>query len=115
MLRNRFAKTAAAATNAAVVGSGDGVIGQALTRMASLVTIRRTDATGGDGLDAHLVQAETALAAGDLTAAIAAVKRLDGDPAKAASAWLAEAEARAAVDAAVRTVQAKALATVAGC
>ena len=51
---------------------------------------------------------------GDLTAAITAIKKLDGDPAKVAAGWLADAEARAAVDASVRTVQAKALAGVAG-
>lgn len=114
MLRDRFARTATAAIDASVVGSGEGVIGQALTRMASLVTIRRTATDAGDGLDALLLRAEAALAAGDLPAAIEAVRRLDGDPAKAAAAWLADAEARAAVDAAVRTLQAKSLSGVAG-
>lgn len=114
VLRDRFARTAAGAVDASVVGSGEGLIGQALTRVASLVTIRRTATGSGDGLDAALVQAETALAAGDLAAAIAALKPLDGDPAKAVAPWLADAEARAAVDAAVRLLQARALAGVAG-
>ncbi|EDP61338.1 hypothetical protein BAL199_06921 [alpha proteobacterium BAL199] len=114
ILRDRFAGTASAAVDASVVGSGEGVIGQALTRVASLVTIRRTATAETEGLDAYLVQAEAALAAGDLTAAITAIKKLDGDPAKVAAGWLADAEARAAVDASVRTVQAKALAGVAG-
>lgn len=114
VLRGRFPKIASAAVNASVVGSGEGVIGQALTRMASLVTIRRIDSADGDGLDAHLVQAESALAAGDLTAAVAAVQKLDGGPAKVAAPWLVDAEARVVVDAAVRTLQARALAGVVG-
>ena len=61
-----------------------------------------------------LVRAEAALASGDLAGAIQAVRRLDGDPGKAAAGWLADAEARAAVDAAVRTLQSQALAGVAG-
>lgn len=114
VLRDRFARTAAAAVDASVVGSGEGVIGQALTRMASLVTIRRTATDAGDGLDALLLRAEAALAAGDLPAAIAAVRKLEGDPAKAAAAWLADAEARAVVAGAIRAVQAKSLSGVAG-
>lgn len=114
VLRDHFARTATAAVDASVVGSGEGVIGQALTRVASLVTIRRTATDADDSLDGMLLRAEAALAAGDLPGAIAAVRRLDGDPAKAAAGWLADAEARAAVDAAVRAVQAKSLAGVAG-
>ncbi|MEQ8399153.1 mitofilin family membrane protein [Thalassobaculum sp.] len=114
VLRERFGRTASAAVDASVVGTGEGVIGQALTRVASLVTIRRTATAESEGLDAYLVEAETALAAGDLTAAIAAVRKLDGDPAKATAGWLADAEARVTVDASVRTIQAKALAGVAG-
>lgn len=114
MLRARFKATASAAVRASMVGSNEGLLGQTLNRVASLVTIRRTDITEGDGLDALLNRADAALAAGDLAAAIDAVKKLDGAPAKAAAAWLADAEARAAVDGAVRALQAKALAGVAG-
>ena len=114
ILRDRFARTAADAVDASVVGSGEGLIGQTLTRVASLVTVRRTATADGDGLDAMLVRAEAALASGDLAGAIQAVRRLDGDPGKAAAGWLADAEARAAVDAAVRTLQSQALAGVAG-
>lgn len=114
VLRRGFSQAAANAVDASVVGSGDGVVGQALTRVAALVTIRRTETADGDGLDALLLRAETALAGGDLEGAIEAVRKLDGDPVKAVAGWLADAEARAAVDAAARTLQARALAGVAG-
>jgi len=114
VLRLRFDGVASAAVRASIIGRSDGVVGQALNRIASLVTVRRTDVTEGDSLDALLVQAETALAAGDVAAALASMKKLDGEPARAAAAWISDAEARAAVDAAVRTLQSKALADVAG-
>lgn len=114
VLRNRFGPQASAAVDASVVGSGEGVVGQALTRIASLVTVRRTDTADEGGLDALLLRAETALAAGDLPGAIQAVRKLDGAPAQAVSQWLAAAEARAAVDAATRALQSQALAGVAG-
>ena len=113
-LRDRFAATAAAAVDASLVGSGEGVIGQALTRMASLVTVRRTTSDAGDGVDALLARAESALTAGDLTAAVAAMRKLTGAPAEVSAGWLADAEARLAVDAAVRALQARALTGVAG-
>src|SRR5690606_4817603 len=114
VLRDRFPSTATAAVDASLVGSGEGMLGQALTRMASLVTIRRTADDAGDGLDAVLLRAEAALAAGDLAAAVQAIRGLDGDPATAMAGWLADAEARLAVDGAVRAVQAASLADVAG-
>ena len=114
VLRDRFAATASRAVDASVVGSDEGVVGQTLTRIAALVTIRRTVTDDGNSLEALLLRAEAALNAGDLPAAVTAVKKLDGDPAKAVAGWLGDAEARAAVDGAVRTLQSKALTGVAG-
>jgi uroporphyrinogen-III synthase len=114
VLRDRFVKTADEAVRASWVGAGDSVFEQAMRRVASLVTIRRITPGGGDDLDSVLVRAETALADGDLAGAIDAVRRLEGAPAQAVAKWLATAEARSAVDTAVRRLQAKAIAGVTG-
>ena len=113
-LRARFPAVAASVIDASLVGAGDDVVGTALTRIASLVTLRRTETADGDDIDAIVNRAEAAANAGDLPAAVSALEALDGDPAKVAQPWIAEAEARIAVDRAVRTLQSRALATLSG-
>jgi hypothetical protein len=113
-LRVRFPAVAAAVIDASIVGADDGVVGTVLTRIAALVTLRRTETAEGDALDAIVNRAEAAANAGDLPAAVEALAALDGDPAKVAAPWIAEAKARIAVDRAVRTLQARALATLSG-
>ena len=64
-----------------------------------LVEVRRTDGTSeGDSPQALTRLAEARLARGDLEGAVAAVSRLEGDPAEAAQAWLLTAEARLTVN-----------------
>ncbi len=113
-LRSRFPAVAAAAVDASVVGTGDGVVGTALLRIASLVTVRRTETEGGDDIDSLLNRAEAGLDAGDLEGAVAALSALGGDAGAAVAPWLAAAQERLAVDAAVRSLQAQALAAVSG-
>jgi len=113
-LRVRFPSVAAAIIDASIVGADDGVVGTALTRIASLVTLRRTETAEGDAIDAIVNRAEAAADAGDLTAAVEALAALDGDPAKVAEPWLAQARARIAVDGAVHALQSQAIATVSG-
>lgn len=113
-LRSRFPAVAASVIDASIVGAGDDVVGTALTRIASLVTLRRTETEDGDAIDAIVNRAEAAADAGDLPGAVQALGALDGDPAKVAAPWIAEAEARIAVDRAVRTLQSRALATLSG-
>ena len=113
-LRVRFPAVAASVIDASIVGADDGVVGTALTRIASLVTLRRTETEEGDNIDAIVNRAEAAVNAGDLPGAVQALSALDGDPAKVAEPWIAEATARIAVDRAVRTLQSRALATLSG-
>ncbi|WPZ35621.1 mitofilin family membrane protein [Thalassobaculum sp. OXR-137] len=113
-LRARFPAVAASVIDASIVGADDGVVGTALTRIASLVTLRRTETEEGDDIDAIVNRAEAAANAGDLPGAVQALGALDGDPAKVAAPWIAEANARIAVDRAVRTLQSRALATLSG-
>lgn len=113
-LRARFPAVAASVIDASIVGADDGMVGTALTRIAALVTLRRTETDDGDAIDAIVNRAEAAANAGDLPAAVEALSALDGDPAKVATPWVTEAKARIAVNGAVRTLQSRALATLSG-
>lgn len=113
-LRSRFPAMAASAIDASIVGADEGVVGTALTRIAALVTLRRTETAEGDAIDAILNRAEAAVNAGDLPSAVETLSALDGDPAKVAGPWLDQARARVAVDGAVRALQSAALAAVSG-
>ncbi|MGE0152610.1 MAG: mitofilin family membrane protein [Reyranellaceae bacterium] len=81
---------------------------KALARLQNLVSIRRTgpDVTGEDA-EARVAQAEAALAAGRLEQAVAALKPLAGQAAKAAAPWLADAEAVLAAQAAADRIVAR--------
>lgn len=64
-----------------------------------LIEVQRTgEADEGDGPQALTRLAEARLARGDLEGAVAAVTRLEGDPAEAAQSWLLGAEARLTVE-----------------
>jgi hypothetical protein len=81
---------------------------KALARLQNLVSIRRTgpDVTGDDA-EARVAQAEAALQAGRLDQAVAALKPLTGQAAKAAAPWLADAEAVLAAQAAADRIVAR--------
>ena len=113
-LRARFPTVAASIIDASIVGADDDMVGTALTRIASLVTLRRTETDAGNEIDAIVNRAEAAANAGDLPAAVSSLEELDGDPAKVAEPWIAGAKARIAVDRSVRVLQSRALATLSG-
>ena len=76
-------------------------IDETVTRLSQLVTIRRTGgAIDPESLDGRLVEAESALRAGDFGRAIAIVEPLmpAGAEAGVAEPWLRDARARAEVD-----------------
>ncbi|WP_028466751.1 COG4223 family protein [Nisaea denitrificans] len=112
-LSQRFNDLAKAVSQAKLAGSDEGLVGKTLNTVASLVTIRRTDVAEGPGVDAILVRAESAVKAGDIAGAVAALEELSGAPAERASAWVAAAKARVAVDQAVARLRGAALASVA--
>lgn len=79
---------------AAPAPGGTGVLDQALARAQGLVTVRRgEEVVVGDASAGILATAERALAAGDLPGAVAALRRLQGNPAAAAAEWLGRAQA----------------------
>lgn len=112
-LTQRFNDLAKAVSQAKLVGSDEGLVGKTLNTVASLVTIRRTDVSEGPGVDAILVRAESAVKAGDIAGAVAALEELSGAPAERASDWITAAKARVAVDQAVARLRGAALASVA--
>ncbi len=86
---------------------------RALNRIRSLVAWRRVDQKGeDDSVDAVVARAEKHLKAGDLTAAVEAVKGLMGNPkiAPVAEPWLADAKGRLAAERAVQALYVHALA-----
>ncbi|WP_193187694.1 COG4223 family protein [Nisaea sediminum] len=112
-LTERFDGMAKAVSQAKIAGSDEGLVGKTLNKVASLVTVRRTDVAEGPGVDAVLVRAETALDAGDLSGAVSALEELSGPPAERAGDWIAAAKARLAVDGAVSQLRGAALSSVA--
>jgi len=81
-----------------------------LGKLRGLVSLRRVGDIEGDSVEARLARAETALEAGDLAKAVAQVKSLPPQTAKATAAWLARAEAHLAAERAVQQLAAHAVA-----
>lgn len=113
ILKAGFADAASAAVRGRDIGAPEGMLGQTLSRVASLVTVRKIDDLGPGTVDGALAAAEAALATGDLPAAVVAVKSLEGAPAEAVAPWLAQAGARLSVDSALSELQAAVLAVLA--
>ena len=103
-LSARFPQAANAIVRGTAATEEEGWIDETVTRLSQLVTIRRTGgAIDPASLDGRLVEAESALKAGDLGRAIAIVEPLVGEAAAARSAgpWLRDARARREADAAL--------------
>ena len=73
-----------------------------LDGLRGLVTVRQIDSTQGEGVEARVARAETALATADVAGAVAALEGLEEGAAAIAAPWLERArahlEARAALD-----------------
>jgi uroporphyrinogen-III synthase len=95
-----IAQAATADAAGAAIGAEPGWLQQTLNRLAELVTIRPVGDVAGDGALATLARGESHLAAGDLAGAVAELENLGGQAAAAAAAWLTDAKARLAGDAA---------------
>ncbi len=92
-LRLAFPKAVLAASHTQVE-AGDTFFARMLGHAADLVTVRQGDRVlVGDPDSGVLARARTALDAGDLAGAVAAVSGLSAPPAAAMAAWLADAKA----------------------
>lgn len=109
-LRGRFPDTASAIVRASAVPEDASWVDETVAKLSQIVTVRRTDATlDPESRDGRLLEAEHALIAGDLAAAVDAMEGLPGEQ---AAAWLAAARARLAADAALDAIDERVLALV---
>jgi hypothetical protein len=109
-LRSSFGDVANQIVHAARAPQGDGLLQQAAGNLMSLVTVRPVGAdVEGDSAAARVARAEAALDNGDLAGAASELEALDGPAAAAAAPWLAEARPRLAAEAALNTLQERAL------
>ena len=105
----RFPEAANAIVRATPATEDSDWIDETVTRLSQLVTIRRTGgAIDPASLDGRLVEARTALEAGDLARAVSIVEALmpAGTEAGRAAPWLRDARARAEADAALAALAA---------
>lgn len=105
-LRGRFAEVARNAVRLTARGA-DGLWGEIVDRIASLVVVRRVGEVAGETAEALIARAEARLAAGDLAAAAALVERLSGEAARVAGDWLAAAKVRLEVERALGELDAR--------
>lgn len=97
-LARRFDLRSAAIIQAARRAPDGDWVDRTVERMSSVLTVRRVEQPVAGTPDAHVATAEKALAARDVTAALEALAPIRDAVARAAPEWLADAEARRAVD-----------------
>ena len=101
LLRERFPAVARAVIHAEQAQGAEGWLDKAAAEIKQLVTVRRVGPdVSGDGAEAALARAESALAAGDVAGAVAALETL-GPLTEAAQPWLDEARAQRDIAAAL--------------
>jgi hypothetical protein len=117
-LAAEFAETAARAASAAhAPPEGSGFFARLGPALSRIVTIRRVDATTGDGADAILNRAQHELEDGDLEAAVADLDKLPPPARGALARWRERAQRRLEIDrqvAAIRTAAMRDLSLSAG-
>jgi hypothetical protein len=110
-LAARFAPVARRMTTAAAIAESGRVLGELRAAVGRAVAIRRLDdGADSDPVDGALARAERALGEGRLEAALEALTALPAEVRDAGAAWLAEAEARRALDADLARLRASVLA-----
>ncbi len=110
MLRRRFEPLLGAIVRAGEAPPPEGWIERTTQRLASLVTVRRTDRFEGPGVDAVVNRVELSLAEGDLQAAARALSELQGAAAELAAPWRQAAEARLIAERALAGLEARVIA-----
>ena len=107
VLRREFDALSARLVTAAGQAPGEGWIDRTWNRLKSTVVVRRTGRNvAGDSIPALVAQTEIGLADGDLAGSIARIRKMPAAAQKIAAEWLAAAERRAAVDAALAKLDA---------
>ncbi len=94
VVQSRFDAATTRIAAAANGASGNGWVERTVSRLSSLVTVRRTDAVAYNTIDGHLARAEASIREGNLIAAVKIIEGLSGAAAEAAAPWLKAARAR---------------------
>ncbi len=100
-LQRAFPATARDIVAAGYGASEQGVLGDVLSRVSQVVTVRPVGEVPGDSAGAIVARAEGQLDRGDLAAALKELDALPEAAKAAAAAWRARAEQRVAADAAI--------------
>ncbi len=111
-LRRRFEPMSVEVARNAFVPGGQAWWKSTLASIMSSVTVRRTDGVATDGTVGFLSQAAARIADNDLAGAVGALESLEGAAAGAAAAWMTDARAHLAVDAALASLTSAALAGI---
>ncbi len=107
VLRREFDALSVRLLAAAAPAQDASWIDRAWNKVKSTVVVRRTGrGVTGESISALVAQAEVELADGDLAGAIALVRRMPAVAQENASGWLARAERRAGIDAALASLDA---------
>ncbi|MCR9257919.1 MAG: hypothetical protein NXI16_17690 [Alphaproteobacteria bacterium] len=93
-LRLDFAPIARAVVRRSIAGEEESVVGEALNRIADLVSVRRTGVVEGEAADAIVARAEAALAEDDVATALSALSELPEELRLVAQPWLNRAGAK---------------------
>ncbi|NBC33297.1 MAG: hypothetical protein GVY13_11535, partial [Alphaproteobacteria bacterium] len=107
----RFEDVAVQAREAAALPADADWFDEAVSAVSGLVSVTPVpgEAAGADSVEGRLARAAYRVSNGNLETAVEALRGLEGPAADAVSGWLAEAEARLAADAALRTLEERAI------
>ncbi len=110
-LADSFDQLSGAIVRAELGPDEDGWWRQTVQRLASVITIRRTEGdVAGDSTAAVVARTDANLDKGDLAGAVRELSGLQGAAAEAAAPWLAQAQARLAAEAALSDLTAHSVA-----
>jgi len=112
MLSERFSSQADSILAAERSGEARNWTQRLWANLANLVSIRRVGQPLGDSSESRVARAETDLHAGDLDRAVGEVTALKGAARNAATPWLAQAQARLAVDRDTRAALSRVIASL---
>lgn len=97
-LKASFVDAEIAANRAASTSAPTGAAAAAQSLLSRFVTVRKSDVSAMTPTEAAMGRAHDRLKTDDLAGAVSDVSSLTGAPAKAAAAWLKQAQARLAID-----------------
>jgi len=113
-LRLSFDPMARDVVRRALAGEEESVVGEALNRVADLVSIRRTGIVEGESADAIVARAETALEQDDVATALDALDALPEDLRAVARSWIEAARAKVEAEAEIGRLQSVATSRLGG-